>query len=771
MITKYLSITTCNNTCQYITGNNGDSMISFADQIIKRKKIILIVSFIVLILAISGLQTLVFSPGVSGESLPSDMDVIEDDNIIEKEFVSGDQTLAIVRITDISEGITDIRDPRVFEAVRRFTKELQEHENVNNVKSYTKIINEYSKGRKLSENQFKSVIQSSPEIRNLMNSEYTSTIIKIETDVESKRTSIYKFMEELEDTIENSGFPDGVEASYTGSVPMDYKTIELLQSDMKIMVLLASILVLGSLLYFYRDLVRSFVPLVPLLFSVILTVGVLSIIGMQINPATVAVAAMLIGMGIDYGVHVFNRYYEERQKGKGLEDSAKISIGKVGKAIVGTSATTIAGFASLYISRIGFMKDLSISLVLGILIALISALTLLPIVIIYEEKIRKKITGKYKKPNIAVHKGNVKKLFIKISNLTENYYKGIIVFFIISTIIMGYGGSKIIMQAGTEDILPEDSKVVQNFDIIESQYRASDAGNILIKATDGRDVRNPDLLEDSRAIQELLLADSHNTKVDKIDSFTSLIDEIPDEESKIKDLIRKNPKYREYFNEDYTVVKIDIQGTFAGNQKEMDENIGSIKRNIKAVSLPAGYEASLTGSTPINHKIIQVAGEDMGIMSLLGSLGILIIILLLFRSITDSIIMGSPMVVGALWTFGFVGYMGIEINQFLIGFLSIILGLAIDFGMHITHRYREAKQIQETLTSVGPGILMGGLTTIFSYTALSMASLPMIRNLGKILMFGILASMFAAFLLAPSLIKFRENFLGGKKDETKKSKK
>lgn len=728
------------------------------DQIVKRRRIIILAFIIAILLAISGLQTLQFSPGPSENTLPSDMDIVKDNDIVENEFGSKDQILVVVEISDISEGITDIRDPRVFEAIQKFSDELKGYEFIKSVKSYPDGVNEVYRGNIniQDKSQIKRIIERSPQIRGFINSDYSSTIIQVQADVEDNRADIASSMDDVKETIDNAGFPAGVEVSLTGSVPMDHELITLLQSDMKTMVILAFSLVLGALLYFYRDLARAIVPLVPLMISVIITIGILSIIGMKINPATVAVAAMLIGMGIDYGAHITNRYYEERGKGEGLEESASISISKVGKAIIGTSATTTVGFASIYISRISFMKDLSIALVLGILIAVISALTLLPIAIIYEEKIRRKLTGSLDNPEIAVHKGRIRQLFVIITSITEKHYKKLTIFFIIATLFMGYGGTKIIMQAGTEDILPEDSNVVQNLNRIESQFGSSDTATILIKAKNGRDVREPDLLKFSKAMQNLILANSHNTKVDNIDSFSSLVKEIPDHESEVKELIENNPRAREYFNNDYSILVINLQGTFSGNQVEMTENIGSIKENMRAVSVPAGYEVSLTGNTPINHKVLEVAGEDMTIMSTIGSIGILIVILLIFRSISDSVIMGAPMIVGALWTFGFVGYMGIEINQFLIGFLSIILGLAIDFGMHIAHRFREANSIHETLTSVGPGILAGGLTTIFGYTALSMASLPMVKNLGIILVFGIAASMFAAFFLSPSLIKTRE---------------
>ncbi len=732
-------------------------LLALPDQVVKRRWIIILIFAIAIVLALSGLQTLEFSSGASEDTLPSDMDIVKDNDIVESEFGSKDQILVLVEINDISEGITDIRDPEVFEAIQKFSHELEDYEFVRNVRSYPSLVNQYSSNIQ-DKSQIKEIIERSPHAREFINSDYSSTIIMVQADVENNKADIASALDDIKNSVDQAGFPAGVEVSLTGSVPLDHEMTTLLQSDMQKMVLLALSLVLGALLYFYRDLARALVPLLPMLISVIITIGILSIIGMKISPPTVAVAAMLIGMGIDYGAHITNRYYEERGEGKGLEESASISISKVGKAIIGTSVTTIVGFASIYISRISFMKDLSLSLVLGILIALISALTLLPITIIYEEKIRRKLTGSIENPKIAVHTGRIRQLFVLITGITEKHYKKLTIFFVIATLFMSYGGTKIIMSAGTEDMLPQDSDVVQNLNRIESQFGSSDTGTIVIKATGGRDVIEPDLLKSSKAMQNLILANSHNTKVDSIDSFSSLVKEIPDSESEIKQLIKNNPRAREYFNDDYSILVINLQGTFSGNQKEMTENIGSIKENMRAVTLPAGYEASLTGNTPIDHKMVQVASEDMTIMSTVGSIGIILVILLLFRSFTDSVIMGAPMIVGALWTFGFVGYMGIEINQFLIGFLSIILGLAIDFGMHITHRFREADSIQETLTSVGPGILTGGLTTIFGYTALTIASLPIIKSLGVILVFGIAASMFAAFFLSPSLIKTREAF-------------
>lgn len=740
-------------------------MSKISKTIVEKRKIILILAIISVIISLIGLQTLEFSSGQSSEALPSDIEAIENQEILQNSFGSGDTVMVSIEISDYSK-TSNILDPEVIKATHRFTQNVENKEFVTSTSSYaTPIYRNLGRAPQTTE-EAKQVIRNYPQIQGSISQDQTTSLINVKVNTESGLSNLQRVMDEIDQSITNAGFPSGVEATQTGGTAIIYRILTLLQSDLSKMLLLALVFVFLSMVLLYRGITRAVVPIIPLILGVILTIGLLSLSGMDINPATVSVGAMLVGMGIDYGVHVYNRYYEERKKGKNPEESAMISIDGVGKAIIGTSATTIAGFASLYVSKITFMKDLSISLVLGIALTMIFALGFLPIVIIFEEEIRKKITGHYETTTLSIHTGRINRFFKNTSSIVNNHYKKIIIVFVLVTLVMGYGATKTKMETSMEEMLPEDMKVINALEAIRNKLGGEDTVSVLIKSKNGADVRDSELLRKTRAMQELMKSKSYTTKITSVNSITNIFGQnIPNNNKKIKETLNQNPRTNQYINDDYSVLRVTLEGNIEEDtQTNTQENLKNIEETLNQITLPKNYEASIGGSLVLNDKMNQIASEDMNLISITGFIGIIIVVLLLFRSLTDGIIMATPMAIGAIWTFGFVGYSGMTINQFLIGFLSMILGLGIDFGMHITHRFKEAKQIQETLTSVGPGILAASATTIIGYLALLTGSLPIVRDLGIILTVGIASSTFTAFLLTPSLIKLRKR-IGGKTHE------
>lgn len=84
---------------------------------------------------------------------------------------------------------------------------------------------------------------------------------------------------------------------------------------------------------------------------------------------------------------MMNRYREERVKGKPPDNAAGIAVSRMGKAILGTSVTTIVSFLSQAGSGVPFLADMGIALSLGILYAMVAALFVLPALIIIDERL------------------------------------------------------------------------------------------------------------------------------------------------------------------------------------------------------------------------------------------------------------------------------------------------------------------------------------------------------------------------------------------------
>jgi len=94
----------------------------------------------------------------------------------------------------------------------------------------------------------------------------------------------------------------------------------------------------------------------PILVVVVWLYGMISAAGYGLNMVTVAIAAMSLGVGIDYVIHVVERYREERDKGRSVHSSLVVMGGASGLALVGSAVSDITGFAIISFSPMGFFS-------------------------------------------------------------------------------------------------------------------------------------------------------------------------------------------------------------------------------------------------------------------------------------------------------------------------------------------------------------------------------------------------------------------------------
>jgi hypothetical protein len=124
---------------------------------------------------------------------------------------------------------------------------------------------------------------------------------------------------------------------------------------------------------------------VPLMLGLIWTIGTMGWVGLKLSIITVGLGAMILGLGVEYGIFMLTRYYEERETGKNQEEALKASVPGVGFAIFGSGVTTIIGFLALTLSVMPMLKHLGLSLAIGITYSLMAALVVAPLIILYEE--------------------------------------------------------------------------------------------------------------------------------------------------------------------------------------------------------------------------------------------------------------------------------------------------------------------------------------------------------------------------------------------------
>jgi len=173
----------------------------------------------------------------------------------------------------------------------------------------------------------------------------------------------------------------GVSVRMTGTYPFNSSTNAVINSDMLRTTIVSSIGVFVIFLVAFGSIFYSIIAVVPLLISVVLTMCWAKFAVGGLNLVTTFLPALVLGLGIDYAIHIISRYAEERAKGSSLNRSLYQSILHKGEASFYAAATTALVFVGLLLAKSRALFEMGVISSVGVLIAFFVTLFLLPAMI------------------------------------------------------------------------------------------------------------------------------------------------------------------------------------------------------------------------------------------------------------------------------------------------------------------------------------------------------------------------------------------------------
>jgi len=200
-----------------------------------------------------------------------------------------------------------------------------------------------------------------------------------------------------------------------------------------------------------------------------------------------------------------------------------------------------------------------------------------------------------------------------------------------------------------------------------------------------------------------------------------------------------------------------------GNASITDEGMASDLVTAEADKLEFAHAEIITTGAPVLLK--NVNDYLTGGMMLLGGIavGIMALILLLLFSVRWRLLALFIVIVGVVWAFGIVGYLGLSLTIVTIGGLPVMLGIGIDYAIQMHARVEEevvvdraAHPIQETARNLGPALLIVTFDAIFAFAALSFARVPMLRQFGLLLAIGVATICVNSILGTLAILGIRE---------------
>ena len=190
------------------------------------------------------------------------------------------------------------------------------------------------------------------------------------------------------------------------------------------------------------------------------------------------------------------------------------------------------------------------------------------------------------------------------------------------------------------------------------------------------------------------------------------------------------------------------------------ELIAEVKKDFPSISV------GLTGEDVISTDEMITTQKDVELASKIALGGVALLFIIAFKGIVKPLLAVFSLLIALAWSLGFTSLTVGHLNILSVVFTTILIGLGIDFGIHILERYKEERKegddistaLQKTLQGTGQGNFSGAITTALAFGAMVLTDFIGIVELGWIAGWGILFCMIAMVLLLPALVTLEEKW-------------
>lgn len=208
-------------------------------------------------------------------------------------------------------------------------------------------------------------------------------LVDVTVNGETRDTALIKsVVTNLEDNFGRAAPPAGLQFHLSGDAASNVANNASSNKDSRLIGLLSIVFIIAVLLILLRSPVAAIAVFLPSAVALLITqriVAELGTHGLEVSPITQTLLIVLIlGAGTDYGLFLIYRYRENLREGTGPHEAVASALGRVGLSIIASAATVVLALLTLLFASFGLYHDLGVPLAIGIAVALLAGLTLLP---------------------------------------------------------------------------------------------------------------------------------------------------------------------------------------------------------------------------------------------------------------------------------------------------------------------------------------------------------------------------------------------------------
>ena len=552
------------------------------------------------------------------------------------------------------------------------------------------------------------------------------------------------------------------------------------------------IFIIITLWFIFRDIRWVIFPLLSCLLSIAIMVGMLGYLNWKVTVISSNFISIMLILTMEINIHYVERYKQLQAEFPKKKENylTYLTTTKIFTPILYAVLTTALAFLSLIFCDIKPVIDFGWMMTLGLFISLFVSMILLPYLII-----------KFKPKATPIHESKESKLAEIFSSIALNQRFLVLAFSTIILILSIYGLTKLKVENSFINYFDKKTEIYQGMKLIDEKLGGTTPLEIILKFKDSDSKSNKnddDFFQDSDSNE---YKDSYwftNFRVNNIVNVHQYLETLPEIGKvlsfysvlqlgeKINDNKKLGPLEMAIL---YSKLPDDIKKSIVtpyvsieNNEARISLRIIDSNPNLNRKELLIKIQKDLEEKLNINKDEFKITGILVIFNNLLQSLfdsqiktlgitfaGIFILLLILFKSLSWSIVAAIPNFTAALFILGSLGLFNIPLDMMTITIASISVGIAIDNSIHYIYRFREEfkinknykKTIEICHKSVGKAIVNASLTIVFGFSILIFSNFIPSIYFGIFTGLAMLTAMTLVLTLMPQLIAIIKPFKNG----------
>ncbi|NJC27144.1 efflux RND transporter permease subunit [Neolewinella antarctica] len=621
------------------------------------------------------------------------------------------------------------------------------------------------------------IMQDERFVNNLINKEATTLVILLKTqslvnlnsdsvDVVSSLDKAKLLMASVQEVMDRYEFDD---YHYLGAANFQVEMVATQVREVIVSAIVSGILVTLVMFFLFRRPLGILVSLVSIALGLLLFLGLLGLLGRELNAIAALYPVLMIIVGTSDVIHIMSKYIDELRRGRDKETAIRITIKEIGLATLLTSTTTAIGFATLLTSRVNPIRDFGLNAALGVMVAFVTVILFTTALLSYLSVDQIVKIGRQQ----AFWDRLLERTY-KFSRLNPARIK---IGFAVVAVLCVWGISMITTNYRIESALPIGSKLTDDFLFFEKELSGFRPFEMAISTKDTAKITDFEVMTQIGKIEDYVKQFPQVQSTASITAVYRSINqmfnnnrpdayELPTDEAtyqKYQRLARQIPasSLNILMNEDATKARITSRfGDLGADSVKvfMDRTDAWINANV---------DTSLVAVRSTGTGVIIDKNSEYIRRNLLQGLGLAIVIVcvimgILFKSWRMLFISLVPNILPLLLAGAMLGFLGIELEAGVSIVFAIIFGIAVDDTIHFLAKYKLARgkgldvedAIHLTFKEAGKAIVLTSIVLFFGFMVMLFSVNPPSVTIGLLISLTLASAVISDLLLIPLLLRW-----------------